>query len=137
MNCQNSEGCLNKYIQWKNWQNDQIPAGENLHAEIIRNMDNNGDFLSMSQHANRREFYRAYSSREIKTGVKHGWVIEHNPKRKTLHILHNFKVGKATYRPIHVVLGYDGKWKIITVYDPRSKAWKWDRSFQERVCFCK
>ncbi|MFD1362762.1 DUF4258 domain-containing protein [Lentibacillus salinarum] len=136
MSCQDPEGCHKKHTQWKEWQERIILEGEEIHEEIIRDMDENGTPLSMSKHGGKRELYRAFSPTEINNAVRNGWVIEYSPKRMTLHILHHFKVGKGSYRPIHVVIGYKEKLKVVTVYDPRSKAWKWDRNYQERVCFC-
>jgi hypothetical protein len=77
-----------------------------------------------------------FSGRNVSEAIRNGWVIEHDTARKTLLILYYLKLSARLYRPVHVVLAYKPKWKVVTVYDPRTKPWKWSRHFDERVCFC-
>lgn len=136
MNCPDPGGCERKHTQWKQWQEKCISSGEILHEELINRLEE-GCKIPKSRHAQRREFYRAYSREEVDEAIECGWVIEHDPNRKTLLIKYSSKLGKMRYRPIHVLVSYYSKWKLITMYNPESKSWKWDKNFHERICFCK
>lgn len=136
MQCKNLEECKQKYLKLKQMRDKSIQSGEEIFEGIIQSIEEGID-IPFSDHGDKRSLFRAFSIYEIREAILNGWVIEYDNKRKTILVLYNFKVAIGTYRPIHVVIGLSGKVKIITCYDPRSKEWKWDRSYQERICFCK
>jgi len=98
--------------------------------------------INFSDHARKRTYIRAISETQIRTVITDGEVIEYHQNeygtRKIL-LWGNIHLAKGQYRPIHIVLKKrkgETKWSIVTVYDPRSEAWRWNESFTERICFC-
>lgn len=136
MHCKNPLECKRKYMNWKPTQENSIQIGEEILEKIVKNMERGID-LTFSNHADKRSLFRSFSINDVREAILNGWVIEYDEKRKTILVLYNIKVAAGKYRPIHVVIGFNEKAKIVTCYDPRSKAWKWDKNFQERNCFCK
>lgn len=136
MECKNPDLCESKHQQWKKHQEKLVPVGEGILDGIVERLEEGID-IPLSDHANKRSLFRAFSVQEIRNAILNGWVIEYDNTRNTLLVLYNYKVAAGIYRPIHVVIGLNNKPKIITCYDPQSKPWKWDRSYQERICFCR
>ena len=135
MECRNPEMCRKKADAWRKRQAETIPIGEQMLLDLLAFLEEGGA-LPMSKHAGGRGYHRAFSVSKISEAIRNGWVIEHDPERQTLLVLYYLKLSAGVYRPIHVVIGYRGKWKVVTVYDPRSMPWKWNRNFDERICFC-
>ncbi len=96
--------------------------------------------LRMKYHAEQREMFRAFSRYEIVEAAKQGWAIDLTKRdNKTfIVIMYYLHTGPRSYRPIHVVCMVNSPfdWEIITVYDPRSKSWWWDKNLSTRVCWC-
>ncbi|QZT33663.1 DUF4258 domain-containing protein [Caldalkalibacillus thermarum TA2.A1] len=90
--------------------------------------------IAFSKHFTRgRSYERAFARSEILQMLKYGWVIEYDPRDKKACVLGY----TAEYRPIHVIISFGDVPVVITAYNPRSKQWKWNKSFDRRICFCK
>jgi mRNA interferase MazF len=136
LGCCNPEKCQRQADAWRKRQSEAVPIGEQLLQGLLEHLEDGGS-LPMSRHAGGRGYDRAFSAGKVSEAIRNGWVIEHDTERQTLLVLYYLKLSAGVYRPVHVVLGYrDGKWKVVTVYDPRTMPWKWNRNFDERICFC-
>lgn len=120
---------LEKYEQY--FENFQV-ALEEGEAEVL-----------MTHHESRREVFRAFSRVSVLNSIQNGWAIEGYSKGRGVYeftILYHLQVAPKTYRPMHVCCSLDSKTNrltVITVYDPRSRTWKWSENLDKRVCFCK
>lgn len=96
----------------------------------------------MTHHESKREVYRAFSRNSVLNAIKNGWAIEGYSKGNGVYdftILYHLQTAPKTYRPVHVCCSLDSKANklyVMTVYDPRSHAWKWSKTYDARVCFC-
>lgn len=141
MPCHDQKGCRLKYIQWVLRQRKEIPIGEKELVQFREGMEEGEAGLKSTRHFEQRSVYRAYAKSDIPTVMKYGWVIERINRGGSISLLLMGFVrnGYQSYRPLHVLVAADEplKWYVRTVYDPRSKPWKWDNHYQERICFCK
>lgn len=133
--------CKERREKWLQNQKKFIPLGEREHEAFTQAYEDGEAAFLESNHVGKRQFERAFPYRAVKEAVLNGWVIE---RQKTtgghtrLVIMYYFRTSHKSYRPMHVVIEFDNPflWTFITVYDPRSQAWKWDEELQKRICFC-
>ena len=141
MNCKDKEGCRKKHLQWLKNQKKYIPIGQKELDNFLSHLETNPECLVYDRHFEKnRSFKRSITRKDVTEILKNGWVIERKIKHGmvSLLIMGYTKNGK-NYRPIHVVFDVVKKdlWVVTTTYDSRSMWWKWDDTFQQRICFCK
>lgn len=139
MECKNPELCKKKYNRWKQNQSYMVPIGEKEHEKFLSFIEDGNAELEISTHADRRQFLRSISLKDIKDVVLNGWVIERNffPDVQAVRLV--ILGYTRNYRPLHVVCEIinETHWEIVTTYSPESQAYKWSKDYQERICFCK
>jgi hypothetical protein len=132
MGCQNPEKCREKAARHQERMAWAVPIGETYLEDLQARIDTIE--IAFSKHFLReRSFERVLSRKEILEVLKHGWVIEfyyHDKKACVLGYT-------SDYRPIHVYIEFRDVPVVITAYNPRSKSWRWNKSLDERNCFCK
>lgn len=135
--CKNPQECKRKLDKWKSNQLKFLPTGVTEHENFLKKLKGNIATVEMDAHFMKRSKERAVSLSEVLSVIDNGWVIERNQTVGKASIVLLGYVGK-NYRPLHIVVNQlsDNKWLIITSYDPRTHAWKWTDSFDERKCFC-
>lgn len=141
MGCKNPEQCRLKAVKHEKIQLTQALIGQS-ELELFRQHMQEGDAeLNFDSHADRRGFFRAFSKYQILEALENGWCIERNIRdgKTVLLIMYYLKINHNTFRPIHVVCRFANveNWTILTVYDPRTKNYKWKDNYQKRICFCK
>ncbi|SED10664.1 hypothetical protein [Paenibacillus sp. GP183] len=100
--------------------------------------------MTFVPHETFRELDRAVSKRQVLEVIEQGEIIEcHYFKKSREYIFllsHFFKIGPGQYRPFHVpvVMKEDKPLHIElkSVYDPRTKKYKWNKSYSQRICVC-
>lgn len=98
--------------------------------------------LVFTKHVQKRMVERAVGESEILSMIINGDPIEYYKNQygtQKITFWSNIKTGVASYRPLHIIMKNrrgEEQWSVVTVYDPRSEAWRWDSSFTERICFC-
>lgn len=140
MGCRDKESCCQRYEKWRTLQERYVPIGEKELEDFLEKIKKKQAFLHLDEeHFEKRSLERAVSEKDVFTVVENGWVIERRKRRgyTSLLIMGYLKHGDS-YRPLHVVcdLVTETQWWVVTVYDPRSKPWKWDQNYELRVCFC-
>ena len=79
---------------------------------------------------------------QLITVLRNGEVIEQQKNGGgiiRLVVFSYIKTTKRKYKPIHVVLEVidEHKWSVITAYSPVTRPWKWTKTYDEKICFCK
>jgi len=144
MSCQNPERCAHQAASWKAQQERYVEIGEKVLAELRESLERGESNLRISYHGDTRQTDRCISGATIRMLVCDEawpfWYYKNSYGIEKLELVGHVKAGEKKYRPIHVILiknpGSD-LWKVTTVYDPRSKEYKWGNNYQERKCFCK
>lgn len=137
--CKKPTECERKRERWKELQDKYCELGQQELDNFLGKLRKGSSSIKMDKHFIKRSNERSISSKDVKEVLDNGWVIERNQTaEKGAAIVVMCYVGKF-YRPIHVVLCIvsPNVWVAVTAYDPRSHAWKWSKTFDERVCFCK
>lgn len=140
--CLDKETCRRKHERWCELQKKFVPVGEEEleHFRELLFQENTGTLLFDRAHFSRkRSIERVITEKDVYAILENGWIIERSKMRGvTLLILSYLKSGQH-YRPIHVVCDViqEDRWVVVTAYNPLSKPWKWNESFEERICFCK
>lgn len=124
--------CEARAVFWQKLQERLLSEGEEL---FHRYLTSSTKEILWSQHAEGRLFYRCLSKKKVLAALEDRVVIEN--RKEVLLIFTSIKSGRE-YRPVHVVLALDrpGQATVVTVCDPRSEAWRWDRTLTRRVCWC-
>lgn len=135
--CKNPQECKRKAEKWKANQSKFLPTGEQEHENFLKKLKGNTATIETDAHFTKRSQERAVSTSEVLSVIENGWAVERNQSVGKASIVLLGYVGK-NYRPLHVVVNQlsDSKWLVLTCYDPRSHAWKWTETFDERKCFC-
>lgn len=143
--CNNPELCKKRHDRWKNNQAKFVPIGAQEHELFLEYTKRGEADLGIKiypdqerSHAEKRQIERAISLNDIRDVLKHGWVIERNINFITQAVRLVILGYTKRYRPIHVVVEIltDKEWEVVTVYSPESKAYKWNESYEEKICFC-
>jgi hypothetical protein len=98
--------------------------------------------LAFDGHAEFREVFRAFSQSQVMEAFMEGDVIECHKKNGEYGFLiwYYVKIGRGQYRPIHVraIMPVQNQhhMMVVTVYDPRSMDWRWNNTFDKRICLC-
>jgi len=123
--------CEERARCWAALQERLLPAAEAAYARFLRQKKE----ILWSAHAEGRLFFRCLAKRDVLKALEDGVVVE--AQGRTVLVFTSIRAGRA-YRPLHVVLSLDapGRATVVTVYDPRSEAWRWDASLTRRVCWC-
>lgn len=129
--------CMVKREKWNECQRIYIPRGEKEHEAFIKKFMQREAKVTIERHlSHKRQNERGISDSDIFDILINGWVIERNTDsgKKALVILGYTK----NYRPLHLVINMVKKneWVAVTAYDPRTHSWKWNDSYDERICFC-
>ena len=137
MKCRNPEKCRNEVLIKQALLEKDSKKVEAILSKI-RKRYASGDktVLTMTEHAHKRCVYRAVSTVDVVKVFKEGQAIEYSPGKSMCITLMGYT---RENRPIHIVLASvaDKKdWKIVTVYDPRTEAWRWEENYTKKVCFC-
>ena len=130
--------CIVKREKWNECQRIFIPKGEKEHELFIEKFMQREAKVTIDRHlSQKRQNERGISDSDIFDILTNGWVIERNTDsgKKSLVILGYTK----NYRPLHLVINIVKKneWVAVTSYDPRTHEWKWNNTYDERICFCK
>ncbi|GGA56104.1 hypothetical protein GCM10007416_31600 [Kroppenstedtia guangzhouensis] len=140
MGCRDRESCRQRHENWLKLQEKYTPIGAEELEVFLEKMQKKQAFLHLDEdHFGKRSLERAVSVKDVLTVVENGWVIERRKRRGyTSLLIMGYLKHSSSYRPLHVVCDIvtDTQWWVITVYDPRSKPWKWDENYEQRVCFC-
>lgn len=131
------EECRRKRERWNDLQKRYCPVGQKELEHFQDNLGNGSFKVLFDKHFGKRSFERSISPADFHEVLKYGWVVERNKTVKNTSIVVLGYIGKH-YRPLHIVLDMVSpqKWVAITVYDPQSHAWKWNKNFNRRICFC-
>lgn len=124
--------CEDRAKRWAARQERLLPAAEAAYARFLAQRRE----LLWSAHAEGRLLWRCLAKRDVMAAIDEGVVIE--AQGRALVVFTAIRLGRA-YRPLHVVLVPDGPTRatVVTLYDPRSEAWRWDASLTRRVCWCR
>lgn len=117
------------------------------HSKGLKQLIEDGTTLQWSKHLDDREVQRHIGSRHSTDAFMNGECIWfsvvndpiHGPSNKWVWFGYA-KVGKATYRPIHLVLVQPvsdtvQEVTVMTAYDPSDRPWMWDDTFETRICW--
>jgi len=143
--CKDPEGCQRKKVMFSLSNAQEVEEHGQTEYEALRKVFVAEGFgcVSLSKHVQARMYEKAVSEFALRTVVLEGEPIEYHKNEfgtQKITLWGNVHVGKASYRPLHIILKKgrkQEKWSIVTVYDPRSKTRQWNNSFTERICFCK
>ena len=127
--------CKDRAIKHKQIQEQWLDAGDALLQEAIAK----GAEIKLSDHTNIRSVERCFSMHALISAIEAGVVIERQIRKGKIVwlISSNIKLGPGKYRPVHTAVSIENdSIYIVTVYDPRSHAWKWDNTYTERRCWC-
>lgn len=135
--CTNPKECKRKAQNWEENQNTFCPVGQKEFDEFYKKYIKKEACIELDRHFEKRALERCVNESEMKEVFEMGWVIERNKSLNNISIVLLGYVGQ-NYRPLHVVFNAitKTKWVAVTVYDPKSHHWKWNDSFDKRVCFC-
>lgn len=142
MQCKNPMACKAKHSRWKKYQEKYIPTGEKLLEHFRNNWKQGKAIAKRTDHFALRCFQRSISNATIHDVLENGWIVEYGFEKSTqlvrLVLLWYTKGNYGGYRPIHLVIEYKSEQllTLITVYSPESMAYKWDKNYSERICFC-
>jgi hypothetical protein len=141
--CEDPEGCAHKAERWVRYQDENLWIGEKLLAELRESRFRKETWIRNTDHSEKRKVDRCISEREERLLIDHeAWPFEYQKDKygtEKLSLVGSLKVGEKLYRPIHIILirQDDKQWKVATIYDPRSKGFKWGNNHQKRICFCR
>lgn len=143
--CRDPEGCQKKRVEFalsnaealkQYGQSEYERLGEVFAAEGF-------GCLNFSGHARQRAYERAISEVYLRAVILEGDPIEYYENKygtQKITLWGNVHVGYAKYRTLHIILKKrrnEEKWSVVTVYDPQTKAWQWNETYTERICFCR
>lgn len=136
-NCLNHEECERKREKWERLQAKFLSKGEKNLENFLTNKKKGIAHLKVDTHFFKRCLERFISEHDVKNVLNYGWVIERNKTGKGSSVVLLGYSGK-NYRPIHVVFDIinDYLWVAVTAYNPESNYWKWNDTFDKRICFC-
>ena len=128
--------CKDRAEKFHKYQEQWVNKGDAL---LKKALANNLD-ISTGYHSNIRKVERCFSKKDIVAAIEAGYVIE---RQKHHHggivwlINSNIKITQKKYRPIHIAVSFQEDYiKVITIYDPRTHAWKWNKNYSRRLCWC-
>ena len=134
--------CAAKRIKWlRGTRNLEAHRGE------LKKLIAMGTILEWSRHLDEREMQRQIPSRQSTDAFENGECIWFGVVNDPIHGLTNkwlwlgyAKIGKATYRPLHLVITCNAKEStraltVATVYDPSEKPWIWNDTFETKICW--
>lgn len=142
MPCRDAEGCAAKAVRHREAQDARVLEAERVVRRFAEMRRSSRAWWRPTGHAVRRMVERAVGRRQVEDALRFGWPIEWTRGGdgwvRILVLVWDTR-GPAV-RPLHVLMQYDprnfAEWTVVTVYDPRTRAWKWDAAFERRVCFC-
>ncbi|GEO28015.1 hypothetical protein AAC03nite_38000 [Alicyclobacillus acidoterrestris] len=144
MNHCNHDDCAYKRKSWLKGTKDL-----DLHTDELRSYLRRGIDLDWSGHVTDREIKRKITSIESTEALLNGeciWyaTIQNDTRGKTHHWIWMgySKIGKAQYRPLHLVLSAPyttniERVSVLTVYDPSISPWMWNKTFDIKLCWHK
>lgn len=135
--CSNHKECTRKKERWEELQTKFCPMGQAQLVKFVSNFSIGKSEVRFDKHFHKRSLERSITERDVKSIIEYGWVIERNKNTKSTSVVLLGYVGEH-YRPLHVVfdLVNENMWVAVTAYNPQSHNWKWNDSFDARVCFC-
>lgn len=140
--CSDPVSCACKAESWARYQEANLFKAEAL-LEELREMRSKGEgWIRNTIHEERRKTDRCVSETEIRMLIdREAWPFEYyqDGYEEKLGLMGYVKFGGKSYRPIHIILrrNLGERLNIATVYDPRTKEFKWAENYQKRVCFCR
>lgn len=142
--CKDPEGCRGKRPGFALSNAQAVEEyGQNEYEKLREEFAAEGfSCIKLSSHAQERMYEKAFSKFDLRIVILEGDPIEYYQNSfgtQKIALWGNVQVGRKSYRPLHIILKKgrgQGKWSVVTVYDPRNKAWRWNNSFTERICFC-
>lgn len=152
--CRDPELCADLRARHQRVMDSVLPFAIEQHEEFLRYPWHS---IVATRHATQRILERGYSFQEVRDVIECTEPIEwgemspidlmEGPDQEdgtylVYHVL--FKGETEEERPMHVVCRYgprphEGKrWlmKIMTVYDPSDRSFRWAKEYTVRVCFC-
>ncbi|MBM7715368.1 hypothetical protein JOC94_002355 [Bacillus thermophilus] len=135
--CNNQHECKRKRERWEELQQRFCPLGQKELDRFLEKIKKGKAKVVFDKHFQKRSLERSVSEIDVKEIISYGWVIERNKTTKSKSIVLLGYVGR-NFRPLHVVFDMvsDDLWVVVTAYNPKSHAWKWNDRFNKRICFC-
>lgn len=140
MKCENPERCgvIEKKRRAK--QSKSLSVWDKRLQIFLDELSEDTVIIKYSNHYQKRKQERLIFERDVIEVLENGGVIEktkHGDRNRIL-VFSYVKKGKR-YRPVHVALEIQpyNTWEVVTVYCPNSQPWKWSKTLDERICFCK
>ena len=128
--------CKDRAERFHKHQQRWLDEGDTLLQAAIRNKAK----IKIRSHTHIRSTERCFNRAVLIPAIESGYVIErqvHEGNRIVWIVSSSIKIGACKYRPIHFAISFeDNVMYVITIYDPRSHAWKWDKTFSKRLCWC-
>lgn len=129
--------CETKRQRWANLQYSYLPKGEKEIGQFRQDLLERKVKLMYSTHYFANLNNREYTVEDVEKAILHGRIVERNKlvKETTVsYVLLYF----AKNKPMHVVLNRldNENYLLNTVYNPLAHHWKWNSTFDKRICFC-
>jgi hypothetical protein len=120
-----------------------LPQAAALQEQFLRRLATTPPTAAweMWAHAEARQVSRSIRRQDVEEVLLCGQPIEmvaFGPRGGRLILLGETERG----RPLHLVCEFPSPrqgawgWRVVTVYDPRTEAWRWSPDFSRRTCRC-
>jgi hypothetical protein len=144
MVCKDPEGCKEKSKEYSLANACEIEIGGQEEFNKLKEVyaTKGLSCLGFSKHAQQRMLERAISETELRTIIFDGDIIEYHQNEfgtTKMVVWGHIRISSKKYRPLHIILkkrANDSKYSVVTLYDPRTEAWRWDENYTKRICFC-
>lgn len=137
--------CKDRAEAWKLSQQRFLGKAENELARFQERFHLKKARLMYSEHAELRQWQRAFSIANIREAVANGFPIyryyDKTLKEIKILLMSYVKLQAKEYRPMHVVVQFHEQnpdlWTVVTVYDPSvNKHWQFNDQYDQKICFC-
>lgn len=131
--------CEEKVRKWARLQQEFLARGIAEHTRFMHLHQLGKSKIVFEKHVRLRADERDIQFIDIVKVIKGSRVIERNrlDREKQTSLL---LIGIDNHlKPMHVVIRiiHTNVWIVQTAYYPESQCWKWNETFDARVCFCK
>lgn len=143
LRCQDPEGCARWAAERAQVMAARLSPAERLHEAFLQRLAAQPPTSAwdIRLHGHSRQVFRAVGRAEVEEILLCGRPIEAAwvPQGGTILLLGETAAG----RPLHLACQFLSPrnqalwvWKIATVYDPRSEAFRWSSDWSQRLCRC-
>ena len=130
--------CHEKRTKWERLQTIYLEKGEKEIARFRENIASRKAKLVYSVHYFKNLQLREYSYSDVEKALLYGRLIERNKLTNETNVSYTllyFTKNKAMHVVLERLNGQE--YMLKTVYNPNAHAWKWNDTFDKRICFCK